>query len=263
MTTLGIIQARMGSSRLPGKVLMTLYGEPSILRMLERVSRATSLDELWLATSDEAKDDVLAETVSKAGYRVFRGAELDVLDRFHRLALSRSADTVVRLTGDCPLHDPAVIDQVVSVFHSAGPGIAYVGNTLPPTFPDGLDVEVFSYRALEQLATGSTSAAEREHVTLGIHRNHLPSDQRPLTLNVVAPADFGHLRWTLDNQEDYQFISAVFQELYPAHPDFGWQDVIALLTRHPDLMAINARHVRNEKLARDLGLEEARDPRKG
>jgi glutamate-1-semialdehyde 2,1-aminomutase len=238
MNTVGIVQARMGSSRLPGKVLMEVGGKPLILHMLDRMSRAQTLDQLWLATSDQPADTPLAEAVESAGYNVFRGSENDVLDRFYQVAQEAKAEAVVRLTGDCPLHDPAVIDALVSGFR--GSGCAYGANVFPPTFPDGLDAEVFTFDALEHAARHATGAAEREHVTPAIHRQG--DAQPPRIFNLRAPADFGHLRWTLDYPEDLELIKQVMEGLPEG---FSWLDVVALQTKRPALLQLNAMYRRS------------------
>lgn len=251
MKVVGIVQARMGSTRLPGKVLEVLADKPALLHMLERVSRSLTLNELWVATSTSSKDDALVEAIERAGYSVFRGSEDDVLGRFYELAKARHAEVVVRLTGDCPLHDPEVIDQVVQAFLKAYPQYNYASNVIPPSYPDGLDVEVFSFAALEEAYRTCTDPLEREHVTLGIHCQYYPTS-RPQILNVVGPADFSHLRWTLDTPEDLTLIQALYRRLYPEKPNFSWWDVLALITREPELFFINQKLERNWKLKQEL-----------
>jgi len=240
----GIVQARMASSRLPGKVLMPVLGKPLIIHELDRLVRSKLINELWLATSDDASDDGLAEEVEKRGFRVYRGSQNDVLERFSLLAQRAKADVVVRLTGDCPLHDPEIVDFVISAFLHANPVRSYGSNIWPPTFPDGLDVEVFTFAALRDAADHCVQPLEREHVTPGIHGQF--RDEKPEIVNVTAPADFSHLRWTLDYPEDYAVIRAVFETLYPEIPNFTWQDVLALMTKEPDLITRNRRTERNE-----------------
>jgi len=253
MKVVGIVQARMNSTRLPGKVLKAVLGKPLIVHMLDRVSRSAAIDELWLATSDKPADDSLAQVVAANRFRVFRGSENDVLDRFDQLARKADADVVVRLTGDCPLHDPGVIDKVVRAFLGARPPVVYASNIHPATFPDGLDVEVFSSAVLHEVAAMSTNVVEREHVTPGIHGQiREPPAMRPKILSVVAPADFGHLRWTLDYPEDYSFVSQVYEALVPVRPEFSWMDIIALLSLRPDLLQLNCMHMRNSAFLEDL-----------
>lgn len=245
MKTVGIVQARLGSSRLPRKMLLEVLGTPIIVHMLRRVARARRLHELWLATGDDAGNDPLAAAVERAGFRVFRGSESDVLDRFHQLALRSEADVVVRLTGDCPLHDPAIIDAVVAAFDARPDGVEYGSNVFPPTYPDGLDTEVFTRAALERTARESQNSMERENVTLGIHRQYHKTGPKPSVVNVVGSADFSHLRWTLDYEDDFVFVRRVYEALYPGQPDFGWLDVVALVTREPELLEHGRAHARN------------------
>ncbi|MEW6664745.1 MAG: glycosyltransferase family protein [Thermodesulfobacteriota bacterium] len=243
MRTVAVVQARMSSTRLPGKVMLEVLGKPMILLMLERVARCKRLDDLWLATSEEAADDPLAEAVQKAGYRVFRGSLNDVLSRFWHIARREKADGVVRLTGDCPLHDPSVIDAVVEHFLRNQPGHDYVSNCLPPTYPDGLDTEVFTLEALDEAFRRAESSFDREHVTPYISRRAASAGR---TSNFHGLSDFSHLRWTLDQSEDYELIRRVYQDLYPDKADFGWLDVLAWQTRDPERLQINAKYKRNE-----------------
>lgn len=226
----------MGSTRLPGKVLMTAVGKPLILHMLERVSRSETLDELWLATSELERDNVLADCVTDAGYQVFRGSEEDVLSRYYTLARSRRADVVVRLTGDCPLHDPAVIDHVVGRFLKETPPSGYGNNTLRRTYPVGLDTEVMTFAALERAHREATSQHDREHVTPYLYR--APHE----VLCVQLETDFSHLRWTLDTEADYQLIREVFRALWTQNSLFSWHDALDFVTRRPDLITFNVKN---------------------
>ena len=250
MKVVGIVQARMGSSRLPGKVLFEVCGKPIIVHELDRIARSQKIDELWLATSDDTSDDSLAAAVNQAGYRVFRGDQNDVLDRFYKLASQARADIVVRLTGDCPLHGAELIDYVVSAFIDALPKYTYGSNIWPPTLPDGLDVEVLTFDALKHAAENCKEPLEREHVTPGIHGQF--RDPKPEILNIANTADFSHLRWTLDYQEDWDVIKAVYEALYPTNPHFSWLDVLALMTRDVSLLLHNRREARNETFAAAL-----------
>jgi spore coat polysaccharide biosynthesis protein SpsF (cytidylyltransferase family) len=255
---IGIVQARIGSSRLSGKMLLPVLGEPVIVQMLRRVSRARRLGALWLATGDDAPNDELARAVETAGFSVFRGSESDVLDRFHRLALREKADVVVRLTGDCPLHDASVVDLVVEQFVSASPHRVYGSNVFPPTYPDGLDTEVFDFAALDALARTSQNKMEREFVTMGIHRRYHDGGEKPPIVNVSGPSDFSHLRWTLDYASDFEFIRQVYEALHPTNPDFGWLDVVALQTKQPELLSYAKVQARNANVLADVaagGLE--------
>jgi len=221
----------MSSSRLPGKVLKPLAGAPMILRQIERVARATRLDRIVVATSVDASDDELADVVASAGVAVHRGSLDNVLARFVG-ALDRygPAEHVVRLTGDCPLADPAVIDATIA--HVTGAGADYGSNTPPHrTFPKGLDVEVMTAAALREAAARAASPEEHEHVTWGLHRH--PELYRQAYLSQAA--DEGEVRWTVDFPHDYAFVSAVYEALYPENPAFTSDDVRKLVRSGPDL----------------------------
>jgi len=221
----------MSSSRLPGKVLLPLAGAPMILRQIERVARAGRIDRLVVATSENPSDDALAAVVAGAGVRVHRGPLRDVLARFiGALDAYGPADHVVRLTGDCPLADPAVIDATIAYVTAAG---ADYGSNTPPhrTFPKGLDVEVMTAGALRAAAARAASPEEYEHVTWGLHRH--PELYRQAYLS--QPADEGEVRWTVDFPHDYDFVCAVYDALYPVDPAFTSDDVRALFRTRPDL----------------------------
>lgn len=247
MKVIGIVQARMSSKRLPGKVLLEAAGKPLILHMLERVSRCRHLGGLWLATSGESSDDALAGAVREAGYKVFRGSLDNVLSRFWQIGKKEEADAVVRLTGDCPLHDAEVIDLVISHFCQGWPEWDYVSNVMPPTYPDGLDTEVFTFRALERAYHTTQNAFDLEHVTPFIRSEAVQSGR---TGNIQGSADFSHLRWTLDEPEDFVMIKGAYEALYPLKKTFGWLDVVAWQTREPERLKMNAMHKRNRKTVR-------------
>ena len=229
---------------------MSVCGKPIIVHELDRIARSKRIDALWLATSVDPADDPLADAVDQAGYKVFRGSEDDVLDRFYQLAKQANADIVVRLTGDCPLHSPELIDYVVGAFVDSMPRYSYGCNVLPPTFPDGLDVEVFTFAALEKACRECKEPLEREHVTPGIHGQL--REPKPEILNIANGADFSHLRWTLDYQEDWDVIKEVYETLYPINPAFGWMDILALMTKEPRLLVHNRREMRNESFVAQL-----------
>jgi len=226
---LAILQARMSSSRLPGKVLEPILGRPLILRALERISRAQSLDAIVVATSTDPSDDPLAEVVAAEGFLVRRGDLNDVLSRFLAVVEEFGPEDVVRLTGDNALTDPEVIDRVVAEHLSHGAD--YSSNTMPRTYPRGLDVEVVRADALRRVAALRPDLDEREHVTMGVYRR---PDQFRLH-GVVQSEDRSALRWTVDYPEDLDFARRVYAELYDDTPGFGQLDVVELLARRPDL----------------------------
>jgi spore coat polysaccharide biosynthesis protein SpsF len=231
---LAILQVRTGSSRLPGKALLPLAGAPMIVRQLERVGRARRIERLVVATGDGADDDELARIVRAAGVSVHRGDLDDVLARFMgALAAFGPAEHVVRLTGDCPLADPAVIDATIE--HVLAAGADYGSNTPPHrTFPKGLDVEVVTAAALRAAAERALTPEEHEHVTWALHRRADLYAQAFLS----QPAEEGEVRWTVDFAHDYAFVAAVYDGLYPTNPAFTSDDVRAFVRAHPDLATL-------------------------
>lgn len=243
-TTLGVLQARVSSTRLPGKVLLPLAGRPMILRQLERLARARTLDAVVIATSEDTSDDPLAEVLMDAGYPVVRGPLDDVYSRFLRVMDQFDPDVVVRLTGDCPLTSPSVVDLVVSAFHASDAD--YVSNTLEPTFPDGLDVEVLTTEALREVGNEELDVHEREHVTLGIYRR--PETFRIMNVTDPSGANHAHLRWTVDDQADFDFVSTVYDTLLPRNPHFDYADILNFSDTHPDLTRTEVHARRNSAL---------------
>lgn len=230
----------MGSTRLPDKVLLDVAGQPMLARVVARVQRATTLDAVVVATSTHAQDDAIANWCAKAGVLCERGSEQDVLDRYYQAAHAAGADVVVRITADCPLHDPAVIDRVVERFHAGG--YDYVTNTMPYTYPDGLDVEVFSMAALERAWREAAKQVEREHVTPYIRVSGLFRTGNVEYDRDLSPFNF---RWTVDEPADLEFARLVYAELAD-RPDFGLEDVLALIERSPQVRASEGRSIRNE-----------------
>jgi spore coat polysaccharide biosynthesis protein SpsF len=234
-----VLQARTSSRRLPGKVLRPLLGKPMLERQIERVKRANSLSRLVVATSDRSEDDAIAALCGRLGVDCFRGSLDDVLDRFHNAAAPYRPDHVVRLTGDCPLCDPKIIDQVVGR-HLEG-GFDYTSNALEPTFPDGLDVEVMRFACLEAAWRESILPSHREHVTAFIH-----TQPERFRLDAVRnDRDLSDLRWTVDEPEDFDLVEQIYAALSPAKPAFGTADILTLLETRPELRTLN-RRTRNE-----------------
>lgn len=247
----GILQARATSTRLPGKVLLPVAGAPMLLRQIERLHRCTRLDRLIVATSTDPSDDSIAALCADNGVTCHRGSLEDVLDRFHGAAVAAQAKTVVRLTGDCPLADPEVIDRIVEVFLAAG--VDYASNTLAPTYPDGLDAEVTSFAALDRAWREARLPSEREHVTPYIY-NH---PEIFTVRNVAAETDLSALRWTVDEPADLDFVRAVYAELYPQNPAFSTEAVLDLLRLRPDIAALGSKAGRNEGYAKSLARDAA------
>ncbi len=221
---LGILQARMTSTRLPGKVMAPVLGIPMIGRQIERLARSGRLDRIVVATSESATDDPLATYLAETGVSVVRGPLDDVLGRFCRvLAEVPEASTVVRMTADCPLADWTVIDQVIDL-HLAS-GADYTSNVTPErTFPHGLDVEVVRRNVLVRAGAETSDAFEREHVTPFVYRR--PAEFR--IENLTRSPSLAHLRWTVDLPEDLDFVRHVYGELYPGNPAFLTEDIVAL-----------------------------------
>lgn len=239
MKTIIIVQARMTSTRLPGKVLLPLAGEPMLVRLLERLRRVQRADGIVIATTTNVTDDPIAALCAQQGVPCHRGSELDVLSRYADAARLHAADVVVRITSDCPLIDPALIDQLIAVYEEGDSD--YVSNMLPPTWPYGMAVEVFSATALAQAHAEATQDAEREHVTPFIYWH----PQRYRLRNVASPVALSHHRWTVDTPEDYELVRRLFDHLLPTNPHFTQADVLALLDAHPDWIAIN-QHVQQK-----------------
>ncbi|MES2032897.1 MAG: NTP transferase domain-containing protein [Pseudomonadota bacterium] len=227
---LAILQARMSSTRLPGKVLMPLAGAPMLVRQLERVDRARRIDRLVVATSDQPGDDIIEQTCRREGVSVHRGPLDDVLARFVGALDAFPAGHVVRLTADCPLADPEVIDATIEAVLSAR---ADYGSNTPPhrTFPKGLDVEVMTAAALRQAAAEATTPEEHEHVTWSLHRR---PDRWKQAFHSQA-AEEGEVRWTVDRPDDYAFVATVYDALYANDRAFTSDAVRAFVRARPDL----------------------------
>ncbi|NDI84638.1 cytidylyltransferase domain-containing protein [Undibacterium crateris] len=243
---LAILQARCSSSRLPNKVLKPILGVPMIARQLERVQRAHLIDHLVVATSDSSSDDPLAALCEDLQISCFRGSLNDVLDRYYQAAASINPDHIVRLTGDCPLADPSVIDMVIEAHLLSGAD--YTANCVQSSFPDGLDVEICKFSVLQQAWEEAKLVSQREHVTLFINQQ----SDRFKVHHVHAREDLSHLRWTVDNPEDFELVSRIYFNLYRQNPHFTTEDVLALISKEPELFNINQHLERNEGLQKSL-----------
>lgn len=243
---LAILQARVSSTRLPGKVLKPLLGKPMILRQIERLKRTRSIDRLLIATSVGPEDDALASLCRENGLECFRGSLDDVLDRFYQAAKTSQPDHVMRLTGDCPLTDPEILDQLADLH--LGSGCDYSSTALEPTFPDGLDAELMTFSALEHAWREAKLPSQREHVTPFLYQNPDRFSIRVLK----NERDLSALRWTVDEPSDFEFVTRVYEGLYPANPNFGMAEVLAFLERHQDLFELNHHFERNEGYEKSL-----------
>ena len=234
-----IIQARMGSTRLPGKVLEDLAGEPMLARVTSHTCRAKTLDATVVATTTQLAEDIIVHLCEGRGWPYFRGSEEDALDRYYRAALAFNAAVIVRITSDCPLIEPEIVDRVVNEFLSHYPEVEYVSNNLQRTFPLGLDVEVMSFDALEKAWQEDCNPVLREHVTPYLRRH--PEKFR--TLNVANDIDYSYMRWTVDTIEDLTFIRKIYNHFQS--DTFTWREVLRLLEMHPEWLEIN-RHVQQK-----------------
>jgi len=241
-----IIQARMGSSRLPGKVLLKVMDKTILEYVVERVRKARNVGDLIIATTTKKDDLKIVNLAKKLGIKVFCGSEADVLERYYQAATLFKAKHIIRITSDCPLIDPGIIDNVIdSYFESEAD---YCTNSLSQTFPDGVDVELFSYGALKDAWENAKLLSEREHVTPYIKNN-------PDKFKIVSLKNSINLqdkRWTLDREEDFIFIRCILNKLYPKNPDFGMNDIIEFLKKNPYLENINEGIIRNEGYLKSL-----------
>jgi spore coat polysaccharide biosynthesis protein SpsF (cytidylyltransferase family) len=240
-----IIQARMGASRLPDKVLMALAGRPVLEHVILRCQHAQLVDRVIVATTVAPKDLAVVNFVSGMGVNVFCGSENDVLDRYYQAARKFDLKNIVRITADCPMIDPDIIDRVIREYFAAG--VDYATNTLMPTYPDGEDVEIFSFKALQRAWQEANMLSEREHVTPYIVKNEVFKK-----INLALDVDLSPQRWTLDEPRDYQKLSAVFDALYQKDPLFHMNDVLKFLSGHPQIDELNRDIGRNEGYQKSL-----------
>lgn len=241
-----IVQARMGSTRLPGKVLMPILGQPMLALQLQRVSAAKLVDRVVIATSGHPSDLAIQQFAQIKGIPCIRGAVDDVLDRYHQAAKRNNAEHIVRLTGDCPLIDPDVIDTVIRVHIKERND--YTSNVHPPTFPDGMDVEVMSFAALNEAWSYADKPSEREHVT-SYFRRDLDHVQMG---NVLHDQDLSHLRLTVDEAADYEVVKSVFEGLIAQGLTFTLADITAFLQENAQVAEKNADIKRNEGFEQSL-----------
>jgi len=233
MMIAAIVQARMGSTRLPGKVKKEIVGKPILWHIIDRLKRAKLIDNIIVATTDKEIDKPILGLAKKLGIASYAGSEEDVLDRYYQTAKGFGVDVIVRITADCPLVDPHVVDKVIRRYLKGD--CDYAANTLKQTYPDGLDAEVFSYAALERAWEEARWASEREHVTPYIRKN--PDKFR--LANVENRVNLSRLRWSVDEKEDLEFVRQVYKHLYKQGQTFYMEDILKLLNKYPDLKRIN------------------------
>ena len=238
MKVVSIVQARMDSTRLPGKVLKKVTESSLIELLLNRLKQSLEIDEIIVASSEAKSNDPLEYIVNKLGYYCYRGSEVDVLSRYYSAAKLLKADIIIRITGDCPLIDFELVDQCVLRFKETG--VDYLSNTNPSTFPDGLDVEVFTFAALEIAHKEAKLSIEREHVT-----PYLINHQQFSRTNISNSKDLSHFRWTVDEQEDFQVIAKVF-DFFSPNIFFSWEEVLELQLNNPNLFKDNFQFNRND-----------------
>jgi spore coat polysaccharide biosynthesis protein SpsF len=240
VSIVAVIQARMTSTRLPGKVLMQVMGRPMLAYQVERVARAKRVDRIVLATTTNTSDDAVAAFAQDVDIGLYRGSEHDVLQRVTEAARSSRAEgqptAVVRLTADCPLIDPNLIDAVVDRLTDAQNPVDYASNAIPRCWPIGLDVEAMTFEALSQADREATDVYDREHVTPFLYRQ----PNRFRLGHVPSPEPLSQHRWTLDEPADFALLSGILTALYPSKPHFGYRDVLDLLQQRPDLSQLNA-----------------------
>lgn len=245
MKVVAIVQARMGSTRLPDKVMRRILGVPMIELLLTRLAKSCQIDQIILATSTDPRNTPLVEHVQKLGYTCVRGSEDDVLGRYLLAARHAQADVVVRITGDCPLIDPVMVDQAITQFKADG--VDYLSNASPATYPDGLDTEVFTMQALERAGHESRDSFDHEHVTPYLRKSGLFK-----TSVMRNSEDMSDLRWTVDEPADFDVISKVFSHFAP-NIHFSWLEVLGLQRSQPALFAANHNIIRNEGASMGTG----------
>lgn len=236
MNTVIIVQARMTSSRLPGKVLKKVMDKTLLEYQIERLRRVRSANGLVVATTTNSSDEPIIEECGRLGINVFRGSEEDVLSRYYTAASEFGASDVVRVTSDCPLIDPEIMDKVIQYYQQNRNKFDYVSNTLERTYPRGMDTEVFSFKVLKEAFQEAKSQSEREHVTPFFYRN----PHRFRLASVRYNGDESRHRWTVDTQEDFELISNIITAIYPQNPCFNMNDTLELLHEHSEWILINA-----------------------
>lgn len=241
-----IVQARIGSTRLPGKVMMSVLGRPLLSFLLERLYHCKMAQTIMVATSTNPLDHSIVGFCEDQNVACFAGSEENVLERYVHAARACGADVIVRVTADCPLLDPSIVDRVIDTFISEFPHYDYVSNVVHRSFARGMDVEVFSTSCLERIYKSADKEAEKEHVTL--HILHHPEQYH--IGSVTAERDSSQYRLTVDTEEDYKLVKLILEELYPTHPAFTLHDIIALLECHPEWVKINA-HIEQKFTQKD------------
>ena len=235
----------MGSTRLPGKIMLPLIGKPVLYRVIERILDSRTVDKIIIATTIKPNNDCVVSVAKEMKVDYYRGSEEDVLSRYYESATKFKLDIVIRITSDCPLIDPDIIDEMVKKFkkiNMKNRRCDYLSNVIKRTFPRGLDVEIFWYDVLKRVYNEAKESYQREHVTPYIYENPKIFNLR----NFEQTIDYSHYRWTLDEGDDYSLISKIYKKLYYSNPKFRYKDIISLLEKKPELISINA-HVRQKE----------------
>lgn len=243
MKIVAIIQARMTSTRLPGKIMKKVLDKTLLEYQLERVSRSRLIDEVVVATTVNKTDDVIVDLCENLNYSFYRGSEDNVLSRYYEAAKNTNADIIVRLTSDCPLLDPEVIDQVIELFIQKRSNFDYVSNTLIRSYPRGMDTEVFSMGTLYKAYINAKDISAKEHVTSYIYSN--PKEFK--LENLKCASDLSVHRWTVDTEEDFELIKRIIENLYPVKKEFTLQDCVSLVLENPRWMLLNS-HIEQKKV---------------
>ena len=241
MKIVSTIEARMSSTRLPGKTLNEIVGKPMLELLIERLKRAKKVAEIVVATTAEPEDEFITRLAERIGVKWFRGSSEDVLDRVLQAAKAHQADIIVEMTGDNPLLEPQLVDEAIDIYLNGD--YDYVSNAIKETYPDGLNVQVFSVAMLDEVARTTNDPADRENVSLYIYEH--PEKYR--LFNMEAPPEYRYpeYRWTVDTDEDFQFAGAIYENLYYQKPDFSIADIMQLLKEKPELLKINT-HIKQK-----------------
>lgn len=236
---IAIVQARTGSTRLPRKILKKILGRPMLSLMLERLSKSNLIDKIVVATTTKKEDDIIENLVKSDGFDVFRGSELDCLDRYYQAAKLYDGKIILKITSDCPLIDPSLIDKIIQYFLDNKNKFDYVSNVRPPTFPDGLDVEIFTFSALVHAWNKATESSHREHTTTFMHSQ----PEKFKIGNFFMPENqnlFVSQRWTVDYPEDFEFVKIIYENLYDDKHVFLMDEILTFLKKHPNIWSINS-----------------------
>jgi spore coat polysaccharide biosynthesis protein SpsF len=236
LKVIAIIQARMNSTRLPGKILKKVLNKPLLEHQIDRIRRSRHIQEIVIATTTNDVDECILDVCRELGLAYYRGSEHDVLSRYEGAAAAFGAEVIVRLTSDCPVIDPDTIDRVVAYYLQHHTQVDYVSNFLNRTYPRGMDTEVFSASALHTAHLEATQPHEREHVTPFLYAN----PNRFRLSSIQHPCNESHHRWTVDTPEDLDLITQIIEALYPTNPNFSLDDILTLMRQRPELQEINA-----------------------